>query len=145
MWLGSAGVGKSTRPPMTEFSSMSDIKEDHVAWKCWGWKINQASETKHRNAIFLGKANCPMSSQSGTNALWSGINKNRDVSTGPLARPFTRSLVLLTRSLAPDCSPRSRPLLRSLVRSLAHFAHSLARGTVNDWIIICSVFLCSGP
>ena len=26
-----------------------------------------------------------------------------------------------------------RPPLRSLVRSLAHFAHSLARGTVNDY------------
>ena len=25
-------------------------------------------------------------------ALWSGTNKNRDVSTGPLARPFARSL-----------------------------------------------------
>ena len=67
-----------------------------------------------------------------TSALWSITAKNRDVSTGPLARPFTRSLAPLTRSLAPDCSLRSRPLLRSLVRSLAHFAHSLARWTVND-------------
>ena len=57
-------------------------------------------------------------------ALWSGTNKNRDVSTGPLARPFTRSL-------APDSSLRSRPPLRSLIRSLAHFAHSLARGKAN--------------
>ena len=61
--------------------------------------------------------------------LWSGTNKNKDVSTGPLARPFARSLAPLTRSLAPDCSLRSRPPLRSLVRLLAHFAHSLARGT----------------
>ena len=53
-------------------------------------------------------------------ALWSGTNKNRDVSTGPLAR----SLAPLTRSLAPDCSLRSRPPLRSI-------AHSLARGKVN--------------
>ena len=64
-------------------------------------------------------------------ALWSGTNKNRDVSTGPLARPFAHSLAPLTHSLATDCSLRSRPLRRSLVRSLAHFAHSLARGTVN--------------
>ena len=64
-------------------------------------------------------------------ALWSGLNKNRDVSTGPIARPFPRSLAPLTRSLAPDCSLRSRPPLRSLIRSLAHFAHSLARGKVN--------------
>ena len=27
-----------------------------------------------------------------TTSLWSGTNKNRDVSTGPLARPFARSL-----------------------------------------------------
>ena len=32
------------------------------------------------------------------------------------------------------------PSHRSLVRSLAHFAHSLARGTVNDWMAILSVF-----
>ena len=64
-------------------------------------------------------------------ALWSGTNKNRDVSTGPLACPFVRSLAPLTRLLAPDCSLRSRHPLRSLVRSLAHFAHSLARGKVN--------------
>ena len=31
------------------------------------------------------------------NALWSGTNKNRDVNTGPLARPFARSLAPLTR------------------------------------------------
>ena len=64
-------------------------------------------------------------------ALWSGTNKNRDISTGPLARPFTPSLAPLTRSLARDCSLRSRPPLRSLVCSLTHFAHSLARGKVN--------------
>ena len=43
--------------------------------------------------------------------LWSGTNKNRGVSTGPLACPFTRSL-------APDYSLGSRPPLHSLVRSL---------------------------
>ena len=48
----------------------------------------------------------------------------------PLARPFPRLL-------APDCSLRSGPLLRSLVRSLAHF---LARGTVNDWLAILFLF-----
>ena len=51
--------------------------------------------------------------------------------TGPLARPFARSLAPLTRSLALDCSLRSRPPLRSLVRLLAYFGHSLARGKVN--------------
>ena len=34
-------------------------------------------------------------------ALWSGTNKNRDVSTGPIARPFARSLAPLT-SLTPS-------------------------------------------
>ena len=64
-------------------------------------------------------------------ALWSGTDKNRDVSTGPLACPFARLIAPLIRSLAPDCSLRSRPPLRSLVRSIAHFAHSLAHGKVN--------------
>ena len=32
-------------------------------------------------------------------ALWSGTDKNRDVSTGPPARPFARSLTSLTPSL----------------------------------------------
>ena len=73
-------------------------------------------------------------------ALWSITAKNTDCSTGPLARPFARSLAPLTRSLAPDCSLRSRPPLRSLIRSLAHFAHSLARGKVIDYIAILSVF-----
>ena len=72
-------------------------------------------------------------------ALWSITAKNTDCSTGSLARPFTRSLAPLTRSLAPDCSLRSRPPLRSLVRLLAHFAHFLARGTVIDWMAIYSV------
>ena len=64
-------------------------------------------------------------------ALWFETNKNREVSTGPFARPFARWVAPLTHLLAPDCSLCSHPPLRSLVRSLAHFAHSLARGKVN--------------
>ena len=45
--------------------------------------------------------------------LWSGTNKNRDVSPGPLARPFARSLAPLTRLLAAHYSLRSRAPLRS--------------------------------
>ena len=66
----------------------------------------------------------------------STVGQNQDVSTGPLARRFARSLAPLTRSLAPDCSLRSRPPLGSFVCSLAHFTHYLARGTVNDWMAI---------
>ena len=36
-----------------------------------------------------------------TISLWSGTNKKRDVSTGPLARPFAHSLAPLT-SLTPS-------------------------------------------
>ena len=50
-------------------------------------------------------------------ALWSGKNKNRDVSTGPHARPFARSLAPLTHSLATLCS---HLFARSLARQLAH-------------------------
>ena len=72
--------------------------------------------------------------------LWSRITKNPDESTQPLARPFPRSLAPLTRALAPPCSLCSHTPLRSFVRSHAHFAHSLARGKVNDWMAIFSVF-----
>ena len=73
-------------------------------------------------------------------AHWARSTKNPDVSTGPLPCPFARSLAPLTRSLAPHYSLRSRAPLRSLVCSLAHFALSLARGTVDDWMDIYSVF-----
>ena len=43
----------------------------------------------------------------------------------------TNSLAQLTRLLAPDSLLCSRPPLRSLVCSLAHFAHYLARGKVS--------------
>ena len=72
--------------------------------------------------------------------LWSRTAKNTDCSNGPIARPFGRLLALLTRLLVLDGTLCSHPLLRSLVRSLAHFAHSLAHGTVNDWMAIYSVF-----
>ena len=52
-------------------------------------------------------------------------------------RLFACSLAPLTRSLAPDFS---HPPLRSLVRSLAHFAHSFAHGKVNYQMAILSEF-----
>ena len=54
-------------------------------------------------------------------ARWARKTKNPDCSTGPLAHPFPHSLAPLT------CS-------------LAHFAYSLTRGTVNDSMAIFSVF-----
>ena len=63
-------------------------------------------------------------------ALWARSTKNPDQRTGPLACPFARSLAPLSRSLAPHYLLRSRAPLRSLSRSLARFAQSLA-GTVN--------------
>ena len=73
-------------------------------------------------------------------ALWSRITKNPDVSTGPLARPFARWLAPLNRSIALPYLLCLRAPLRSLVCSLAHSAHPLARETVNDWTAIYSVF-----
>ena len=69
----------------------------------------------------------------------SGSDQPR-IGTKVLGHSLVRLLAPLTRSLAPDCLLRSRPPLRSLVRSLAHFAHSLARGKVNNWMAILSVF-----
>ena len=64
--------------------------------------------TENLLAIFsVNVTNTDPHAYSPTIALWSGTNKNRDVSTGPLARPFARSLAPLTRSLA--CSLRSLP------------------------------------
>ena len=67
----------------------------------------------------------------GDGALWFRAAKSRDVSTGPLARPFAHSLVLLTHFLAQYCSFRSHSA--ALIRSLAPLlTHSRARGKVND-------------
>ena len=50
------------------------------------------------------------------------------IQTEVLGHSPVRSLAPLTRSLAPPFLLRSRALLRSFVRSLAHFTHFLARG-----------------
>ena len=53
-----------------------------------------------------------------TAALWSGTNKNRDVSTGPFAHPFARTAHSLTCSALLASLARSAALTRSLARSL---------------------------
>ena len=55
-------------------------------------------------------------------AMWFKTTKNRDVSTGPLTRPFARLLAPLTHSLA-----RSAAFILSPTRSFIHF-----RAVVND-------------
>ena len=65
---------------------------------------------------------------------------NKRVHCGPLALPFACMLAPLTRSLAPHYSLRSSAPLRSLALSLTHLVLSLARGTVNDWRAIFSMF-----
>ena len=79
-----------------------------------------------------------------SNALWARTTKNADWNTGPLARSlvrsFARSLAPLTSLLVPHYSLCPRTPLRSLACSLTHYAHSLARGTVNDRMAIYSVF-----
>ena len=76
--------------------------------------------------VVIGGGCCCGVGGGGGGALGSGTDKNRDVSTGLLARPFAHLFAHRAHSFA--CS---RPPLRSLVRSLAHFAHSLAHGKVN--------------
>ena len=53
-------------------------------------------------------------------ALWSKITRNPDVSTEPLARPFTYWLALLTHSLALHSLLRWRAQMRSFVCSHSH-------------------------
>ena len=118
-------IQKGERIQETRMGSLKEISGGRVLCQ---WQ----SRIRGRPFIFLFRFYSP---------LWARTNKNTDWSCGPLARPFARSLAPLTRSLAPHYSLRSRPPLRSLVRSLAHFAHSLARGTVNDEMAIYSVFL----
>ena len=55
------------------------------------------------------------------NALWFKTAKNRDISTGPLARPFVYSLAPLSHLLAPHRSIPLRLLPRPYIRSLTHF------------------------
>ena len=68
--------------------------------------------------------------------LYFALTKNRDVSNG---HPLARSLAPLTRSLAPQCSIRSRDSLRSLLRSLAH---SLDPELVIQWNIFIQFSKC---
>ena len=76
----------------------------------------------------LGEWDCGRGGE-GRGALWFRTAMNPDLSTGPLARPFDRSLAPLTHSLALHCLLCSCAPLRSLGRSLAHSFPSL-RGSV---------------
>ena len=116
----SSSSQSSKLPASFSSSSLKEIKEDCL--------VASAKTSSLYGGDFLSAVRANVLARNAisgaTGALWSGTNRNRDVSTGPLARPFARSLAPLTRSLAPNCSLRSRPPLRSLVRSLTR---SLAR------------------
>ena len=121
--------GKKERKTQTSAGKINKRKkEGKREWKKDYKKERMNKEWNKADRNKFQAQQLPYRPTSWSVALWSGTNKNRDVSTGPLARPVARLLAPLTRSLAPDCS------LRSLVCSIAHFAHSLARGTVNNWM-----------
>ena len=61
--------------------------------------------------------------------------------TGPLALPFTHLLAPLTHSLTAHYSLHLRAPLRSLVRSLTHFTHSLMGQWMVGWLFILGFFL----
>ena len=81
-------------------------------------------------------ANVHASEQMGA-PLWSKTAKNTDCSTGPLARPFTRSLAPLTRSLA-SLAP-SAALTHSLARSLCSLPRSWD-SKLSDGYFVCVFF-----
>ena len=100
--------------------------------KCWNAvkrrrsmmdKIRRAFESSHWSVCEgqqSGELNECQLSRDGASSLWSRITKTPDVSTGPLTRPFARSLAPLTHLLAPHNLFHSRAPLRSLARSIAH-------------------------
>ena len=92
----------------------------------------------------LSRFDVPLDSaeESGIDPLWSGTNKNRDVSTGPLARPFARTAHSfacsgLLASLAPSAT-LTHLLARSL-RSLPRSWESELLMSQNDLILSHSV------
>ena len=76
--------------------------------------------------------------------LWARIIKNQDKSTGPLARPFARSLVPLTHSLAPSCLLCLSSPLHSLVRSPTSLTPSLVGQWMIGWLLILCFFFYYG-
>ena len=58
------------------------------------------------------------SKEGGAGALWSRSTKNQDVSTGPLARPFARTVQCFACSTLLALLERSAALIRSFTRSL---------------------------
>ena len=69
-------------------------------------------------------------------ALWSGTDKNRDVSTGPLARPFARpfarSLPTFTHSLAPNAHSFACSAFRALLVCSTALIHSFTRSLTPE-------------
>ena len=77
--------------------------------------------------------------------LWARITKKTDWSTGPLARPFIRSLAPLTCSLAPhNLLCLCACCAHSLARSLTSLTPELLGKWMIRWLFIL-VFFYSGP
>ena len=120
------------------------------SWE-WGfcpwYEVVNASMSYSSNPLCRETVTEETMEQGDYKALWARITKNTGWSTRSLAYPFARSHCSLT------C------LLRHarFICGLAHFVHSRARGKVNDYLTIFSVFFsafffvffcvffCSGP
>ena len=108
--VGSGGSGGGEDERVVAFAvrmplTLADGAEGQVA----GW----ASDGLTRRRFLLAAHDAGKAA-----AQWGRTAKNRDVSTGPLARPFARLLAPLSH--LPHCLLRSRALLRSFVHLLAH-------------------------
>ena len=101
----------------------------------YGWLFHGMNKKNFYDTFVVDIANLYFE----TNVLWSRITKNPDVSIGPLDCPFARShspcsLVWCSALLAPlACSNCVLRCTHSFARLLTH---SLARGKVNDWMVI---------
>ena len=98
-------------------------------------KIKKEKRTKKKKK---NKNKNKMEEEKEKKTLWSIIAKNTDCSTRPPARPFACLLAPLTRSLALDCSLRSRPPLRSLTslaRSLRSHPHSWDSDLLDGYFV----------
>ena len=122
----------SSLPPIKiESLSLPFFNQFRHKWLNWAHIMNNGWNGLNTFQFFLA-----LSPSSFTPWCWSSpwfkTNKNHNLTTGPLARPFARLLALLIHSLAPHYLLRSRATLCSFIRSL-----TLTSELVGNWIIWC--------